>query len=62
MFTVANKKGKAQRDRSKDKQFTSFAAHNNSVGQHALQPMTLSNNTSADMNLNSVVPQQFQGN
>ena len=32
MFTVANKKGKVQRDRSKDKQFTSFAGHNNSVG------------------------------
>ena len=62
MFTVANKKVKGQRERSKDKQYTSFGGHNNSVGQHALQPMTLSNNTSADINLNVAGPQQLHGN
>lgn len=32
MNAVTSKKSKAIRERSKDKQFTSFTGHNNSVG------------------------------
>jgi len=56
MFSVPNKKTKAPRERSKDRQFSSFVSHNNSVGA-AMQPaLALSNNTSQDMNLQPILP------